>query len=69
MKDQQEICPVCDKAYIDKELIDEQGAMIVINQDRGGTSRINSQTVSTGAGEVHVKNNTYTGGVDLYFHE
>jgi len=68
MKDKQDKCPVCDKAYVHKELIEEQGAAIVINQDRDETSRINSRAVSTGAGEVHVKNNTYTGGVDIYFH-
>lgn len=61
-------CPVCDKQYVEKEEF-ENNAMIVHNHDKGGTSRMNDKTVSTGVSEVHVKSNMYTGGVELYFHE
>jgi len=63
-----EQCPVCDSTYVSKEEF-KNNAMIVQNQDKGGTSRMSKETVSTGVPEVHVKSNMYTGGVELYFHE
>jgi hypothetical protein len=64
-----EQCPVCEQQASKVFKIDQKEIVLNNNPDKEGISQITDYTISANIDEVHIRNNAYTGGLDIYFHD